>query len=191
MKYYIDIVLTPNKEDNLSFIWSKVYTQMHLALVEIKSDDGVEIGFSFPFYNNHEFPLGDTLRVFSSSKELLNTLNINHWLKKLEGFVYTGNINDVPSDVKEYVTFSRKQFKSNISRLARRYAKRHDMSIEEALDVYKDANAQHTDLPFVYIKSLSTDQEMKIFIEKSVKTNPENGLFSTYGLSKTSTVPWF
>jgi len=191
MKYYIDIVLTPNKEDNLSFIWSKVYTQMHLALVEIKSDDGVEIGFSFPFYNNHEFPLGDTLRVFSSSKELLNTLNINHWLKKLEGFVYVGNINDVPSNVKEYVTFSRKQFKSNISRLARRYAKRHDMSIEDALDVYKDANAKHTDLPFVYIKSLSTEQEMKIFIEKSIKTNPENGLFSTYGLSKTSTVPWF
>jgi CRISPR-associated endonuclease Csy4 len=191
MKYYIDIVLIPNKEDGISFIWSKVYTQMHLALVEIKSDDGVKIGFSFPFYNNHEFPLGDTLRVFSSSKELLNTLNINHWLEKLEGFVYVGNINDVPSDVKEYVTFSRKQFKSNISRLARRYAKRHDMSIEDALDIYKDANTQHTDLPFVYIKSLSTKQEMKIFIEKSIKSNPENGLFSTYGLSKTSTVPWF
>jgi len=191
MKYYVDIVLIPTRDEGLDFIWSNLYMQMHLALVEIKSDDGVEVGFSFPFYNAHAFPLGDTLRVFATSKDLFDRLNLEHWLKRLEGYVYVGKINDVPSNIQEYATFSRKQFKSNIARLARRYAKRHKVTLAEAMEVYKDANTQHTKLPFVNMKSLSREEDMKIFIQKSIKSEVKQGLFSTYGLSSESTVPLF
>ena len=105
--------------------------------------------------------------------------------------MYVGKIKDVPISVNEHVSFSRKQFKTNVERLARRQAKRKDISYEEALKNYEGFKANETKLPFIMMKSLSTDNQMKIFIEKNRKKDFVNGLFSTYGLSKTTTVPWF
>jgi len=198
MKFYVDIALIPNREDTLAFIWKKVYTQMHLALVEIKDKDGVAIGFSFPYYRDYDyselfFPLGDVLRVFSPSKELLEELNIEHWLERLEGYVYVGKIKTVPTNINKYASFGRKQFKTNVQTLARRQAKRKGISYEEALKNYKDFDEEKkkTKLPFINIKSLSNDRELKLFIQKSEKKEPKKGLFSTYGLSSEATVPWF
>jgi len=199
MKYYIDIVLIPNKEDTLAFIWQKVYTQMHLALVEIKDDDnGVAVGFSFPYYRDYDyneyfFPLGDTLRVFSVSKELLEALKIEHWLERLEGYVHIGKIKTVPTNINKYISFGRQKFKTNREALARRQAKRKGISYEEAIQNYAsfDENKNKTKLPYVNIKSLSTGREMKVFIKKSEPKERKDGLFSTYGLSNKSTVPWF
>lgn len=200
MKYYIEVKLLADTEITLGFIWQKVYTQMHLALVELKDEnDTVDIGFSFPFYNNHSFPLGDTLRVFAKSKERLEALNINKWLKRLADYTTVDDIKEVPNDIKGYVTFGRKQFKSNaeIRRLAKRYAKRNDISEEEALKNYEQTEKKYTKLkeenklPFINIKSLSKGHPIKIFIVKKEVEIEENGVFSTYGLSNVSTLPYF
>lgn len=200
MNYYIDIKLLGDTEITLGFIWQKVYTQMHLALVEIKDENNtVDIGFSFPLYDNHAFPLGDTLRVFAKSKERLKALNVNKWLNRLDGYAYEREIKEVPTDIKEYVCFGRKQFKSNaeIGRLAKRYAKRNVVSEEEALLTFELTEQKYTKLkednklPFVNIKSLSNGHPIKIFIIKKKLENEEVGVFSTYGLSNFTTVPWF
>ncbi len=47
-------------------------------------------------------------------------------------------------------------------------------------------------LPFLHLKSLSTGQCFRLFIRHSeLQTMPVSGLFSSYGLSDTATVPWF
>lgn len=200
MNYYVDIKLEGDTEITLGFIWQKVYTQMHLALVELKDENNmVEIGFSFPFYNNHSFPLGDVLRVFANSKERLEELNLSKWLSRLDGYAYVGDIKEVPTDVKEYVCFGRKQFKSGaeVRRLAKRYAKRNGVSEEEALAKFEVAEKKYAKLkaenrlPFVNIKSFSTGHPIKIFIVKKELEAEEKGLFSTYGLSNFSTLPCF
>ncbi|MCD6433334.1 MAG: type I-F CRISPR-associated endoribonuclease Cas6/Csy4 [Sulfurimonas sp.] len=200
MNYYVDIKLLSDTEITLGFIWQKVYSQMHLALVEIKDENNtVDVGFSFPLYGEHPFPLGDTLRVLTGSKERLEALDVSKWLNRLDGYAYVGEIKEVPSDIKGYVSFGRKQFKSNteIRRLAKRYAKRNGISEEEALSNYELTEQKYTklkddnQLAFVNMKSLSNGHPMKIFIVKKEVEKEEKGAFSTYGLSNFSTLPCF
>jgi len=193
MKYYVDIAMLFNEEDNLGYLWRKLYAQIHLALVEVRDENNlVSIGLSFPNYLNNR-SLGDTLRVFALTKEELTDLKLEAWLKRLEGYFFIGNIKEVPLSITKFACFRRKQFKTNVERLARRQAKRKGISFEEALKNYEDfdEDKKKTKLPYVNIKSLSSDREMKIFIEKLEVKEENKGLFSTYGLSKTSTVPLF
>ena len=193
MKYYIDIILISNEEIDLGFLWRKLYTQIHLALVEVRNEDNlVSVGLSFPNYSKDRF-LGDMLRLFASTREELEGLKLEEWLSRLEGYVFLGEIKEVPTDVTKFVSFRRKQFKTNIERLARRQAKRKGISYEEALKNYEnfDEEKKKTKLPYINVKSLSSNREMKIFIEKSDVKEENKGLFSTYGLSSESTVPIF
>jgi len=191
MKYYIDITLLGDTEISLGFIWQKIYTQMHLVLVEHKNNDGLsKIGFSFPHYMQ-KFPLGDTLRLLALTKKELKSLKLEERLENFLDYVVIGKLQEVPDDIKAYATFSRKQFKSNPTRLARRYAKRHNKTLAEALDLYRDMSAKESNLPFVMLKSSSSNQQIRIFIEKNIKEISIKGLFSAYGLSSTATVPLF
>lgn len=190
MKYYVDIRLLGDTEVSLGFIWQKIYAQMHLALVEHQEEKMSKIGFAFPYYMQ-KFPLGDTLRVFASTQEELEVLQVDKRLKNFLDYVTINDIKKVPIDINGYVTFNRKQFKSNPERLARRYAKRHNITVEEALSIYENMEAQESKLPFVILKSNSTNQHMKLFIERCTSDIEVKGLFNTYGLSKHSTVPVF
>lgn len=194
MNYYVDIKLFSDSEVTLGFVWKKLYAQMHLALVEVRDENNlVSVGFSFPKYKEKVFPLGDELRIFANTKDELEHLDLSHWLERLLDYVSVSSIKEVPSTVNEFVTFGRKQFKVNAERLARRQAKRKGISFEEALKNYEnfDEEKKKTKLPFVNIKSLSSDREMKVFIQKSDKKERKEGQFSTYGLSNEVTVPWF
>lgn len=196
MNYYVDIKLIADVEITLGFIWKKLYAQIHLALVEVRNEKNlVSFGLSFPNYKESDFPLGNSLRIFAKNKEALEKLGLNRWLMRLDDYMVLGDIKEVPLNVKEYVSFSRKQFKMNKERLARRQAKRKNISYEEALKNYanfdEEKKKKNNKLPYVNVKSLSSNKEMKIFIEKSETKEYKDGLFSTYGLSKESTVPWF
>jgi len=49
-----------------------------------------------------------------------------------------------------------------------------------------------TDLPWLNLRSLSTGQSFKLFIRHGdLLSTPVSGMFTTYGLSATATVPWF
>jgi CRISPR-associated endonuclease Csy4 len=195
MNYYIDIKLLTDSEITLGFIWKKLYAQIHLALVEVRDDDSlVSIGLSFPKYTEDRF-LGDTLRLFAPTQDELEALDLNQWLGRLLDYLTISEIKEVPSNTTEFVSFRRKQFKVNIERLARRQAKRKGISFEEALKNYENFDEEEKKrgnrLPYINVKSLSSEQEMKLFIEKSKVKEEKIGLFSTYGLSRESTVPWF
>lgn len=200
MNYYIEIELLKDTEITLGFVWKKLYAQIHLALVEVRDENNlVSVGLSFPNYQKGKFPLGEKLRLFAKTKEELEKLNLAHWLRRLMDYVTISEIQAVPTNVNGFVSFSRKRFKSHseIRRLAKRYAKREGIEYEEALkkfvateEKYEKAKKKNK-LPFINIKSLSSNHELKLFIEKIERDNPKDGLFSTYGLSHESTVPSF
>ncbi len=198
MRYYLDIVLISNEEENLGYLWRKLYAQIHLALVEVRDEnDLVSIGLAFPKYSKDRF-LGDTLRLFASTKEELESLKLEEWLSRLEGYLFVGKIKEVPTTT-EFVSFNRKRFKSHakIRRHAKLYAKRNNITYEKALVRFEETEEKYRKLkednrlPYVNIKSGSTGQYLKVFIEKKEFDVEQKGKFSTFGLSKNATVPWF
>ncbi|WP_168417153.1 type I-F CRISPR-associated endoribonuclease Cas6/Csy4 [Acinetobacter indicus] len=204
MKFYQEITLIDQAEISPYFIWSKLYTQLHIALAEIKDDsDKVGIGASFSQYIFEEkvenqkarINLGNKLRLFAESEADLKKLDIRKWLERLEDYVHITSIREVPSDIKDYAIYKRKQVKTNAQRLARHRIKRGDIGFEEALARYSNV-VTTTDLPYIEMQSLSSSDEQskkrfKLFIEKLPAEKSENQVFSTYGLSSESAVPEF
>lgn len=191
MNFYLDITLLPDAEANIGFIWQKVYGQLHLALVEQQIERGHSaIAASFPEYGDDVFPLGSKLRLFATTSDQLQQLNLAKWLNRLTDYTHCTSIKEVPR-VGQYARFKRVQFDSNIERLVRRRAKRKGESLEEALMHYSGFKEQQSKLPFVNMQSLSKDCRFRLFIELEIIEQEEEGAFSSYGLSKTATVPWF
>lgn len=204
MKFYQEITLIDQAEISPYFIWSKVYTQLHIALAGIKDEsDKVGIGVSFPQYIFEEkienqkakINLGKKLRLFAESEDDLKKLDIRRWLERLDDYVHITSIREVPSDIKGYAIYKRKQVKTNAQRLARHRVKRGDIGFDEALARYKNV-VTITNLPYIEMKSLSTsdqqsEKRFKLFIEKQSSEKSESQVFSTYGLSSKSSVPEF
>ena len=190
MNCYCDITLLPDAESNLGFLWEKVYTQVHLALVE-QQDAGVsKVAISIPGYGDKPFPLGNKLRLLANNESDLEKLELAKWLNRLQDYCHFTNVKPVPA-TEVFVNFSRKQFKTNPERLARRRAKRHNESLEQALSYYKNMDEQVSKLPFIQVKSLSNNSRFPLFIEKTNQLQRLESEFNCYGLSKTATVPWF
>ena len=196
MLYYQEITLIAQEEIAIYFIWSKLYAQLHLALVENKAhNDKSNIGVSFPEYRFNEERgigfLGSKLRVFANSEEELHNFKIKDWLDRLSDYLHITSIREVPSNkITGYVIFSRKQFKTNVDRLARHRIKRGDINFDEAVKRYNNVIAT-SDLPFVQLKSLTNQHQFSFFIHKENKGHAEIGCFSSYGLSANATVPEF
>ena len=187
MKYYLDITLLPDAEVNLGFLWQKVYQQIHLALVEQKTTTNQsEIAVAMPEYGNKQFPLGNKLRLLAPSTGHLENLNAAKWLNRLLDYTHCTSIKSVPDTVTEFAFFKRKQFKSNIERLARRRAVRKGESLEQAMSHFIDFKEQKSKLPFIQVKSLTSGEYFKLFIERELVEQPtkvsEN--FNCYGLSE-------
>ncbi|MHA3048460.1 type I-F CRISPR-associated endoribonuclease Cas6/Csy4 [Acinetobacter sp. ANC 4641] len=200
MNYYIEVTLMENDKFSPYELWSQLYPQLHLALVEVKNaDNKVNIGFSFPQYRFHQDKgvgfIGTKLRLFAESEADLKKMHIRRWLERLEDYVHITSIREVPSDLKGYAIYKRKQVKTNAQRLARHRVKRGDIGFDEALARYSNV-VTTTNLPYIEMKSLSTsdqqsEKRFKLFIEKQSAEKSETQVFSTYGLSSVSSVPEF
>ncbi|EDQ01680.1 type I-F CRISPR-associated endoribonuclease Cas6/Csy4 [Shewanella benthica] len=192
MKYYLDITLLPDAEANLGFLWQKVYQQIHLALAEHKTADNTSaVAVSFPEWSQGNYPLGSKLRLFAVREQALQALDIPQWLQRFTDYTHCTSIKAVPSSVTQYAVFKRVQFDTNIERMARRRAKRKDETLEQALAYFKGFTEQASKLPFINMKSLSKEQNFRLFVQRDSVPAPVIGLFNTYGLSKAATVPCF
>ena len=126
LNYYQEIELIEQPDVSIGVIWSKLYTQLHLALADLKNKTGVQtIGISFPEYNDPNFPLGRRLRLFAATEKELNELAVSLWLSRLTDYVKVKDIHAVPlKRVRGYATFSRKEIKRNPEAIARRRARK-------------------------------------------------------------------
>lgn len=198
MRYYIEVTLLPSPDITQYFLWEKVYSKLHLALVDIQASDiSVPVGIAFPEYQcapeENIYQLGSKVRLFSPTRATLDMLNINQWLSYLSDYVDISSIRDVPEKNVSYTIFKRTQPKNNNHKMARRKAKKNGISVEQALAYFKDRKERYSPAPFVRIKSLSSNHQYRLIIlQEKTKINHHEGVFSTYGLSKNgATVPLF
>ncbi len=190
--FYQELTLLENSDITWFVLWSKVYQQVHLALAENSKNDQTQLGISFPEYRDNIF-LGGKIRVFATTEQELEQLNLAKWLSNLADYVHITSIRPVPKDVTTYASFKRYQPKNgtNKERMARRRAKREGISYEKALAYYKDWQPKKIREPFIRLKSLSNEHEYRLFIKKENAEALINEGFSSYGLSKKSSVPDF
>ena len=197
MKHYIEISLIDDTNLPLNQLWSKLYTQLHLALVEIKDQNNqVNVGISFPeyrFYTEKNIGfLGTKLRLFAKDEKTLQQLNIQKWLERLLDDLYITPVQRVPDNkISGYAIFSRKQVKTSAERMARHRLKHHnDLTFDEAVLRYQSRVTQ-LQLPYIQMNSLNNGHPFRIFIEKRQGDQSLKQIFSTYGLSVEATVPDF
>lgn len=219
MRFYQEITLIKTPEISPYFIWSKLYAQLHLALVEQQSPDKmVNIGVSFPGYTYREkedkefASLGSKLRIFAPSEQALQQLNLSKWLERLIDYVHIKSIQPVPEIANSYLLVKRYRATTNLERLTRRLMRReskrigHEISLEEAKAMQNQrfvdkekvslgaAKAHYSNpvvknLPYIKMKSLSGGREFSLLINQQPVEQQQQGSFSTYGLSSIATVP--
>jgi CRISPR-associated endonuclease Csy4 len=194
MNYYQELSLLPQEEINIHFLWSKVFQQIHLGLVEMQDGKGqVLIGISFPEYAVGEkySVLGGKCRLFAQDEATLAQFNAAKWLARLSDYVHCTSIRSVPEELKGYAVYQREQPKTNKERLARRYAARHNVSYDEALLRYSGISKKSVTTPFIRLKSLSNNQMFCLWIKKNSVLEPSGSTYNSYGLSARTTVPEF
>lgn len=234
MNYYQELRLLPDEGANLGFLWQKVFQQLHIALVEHgvktssvdknnelenssqgnksqKSNRRSEIGISIPGYTaggapEQGFPLGDKIRLFANSQQVIEELNLSKWLLRYEDYVQIKTIKPVPKDV-EHVCFTRKhvrtqkQIQLKARQMAQFKAKQTGEPIEKWFAHFSEAAPELNEtLPFVHAVSLSGAQISRkvfpLFIQMRKCDKASIADFTCYGLSysqaaERATVPWF
>jgi CRISPR-associated endonuclease Csy4 len=194
MRFYLEITLLPNPEIGINFLWSKVFQQIHLGLVEMQDEqEQIPIGVSFPEYKTGEkySVLGGKLRLLAGDEATLGRFNATQWLSRLSDYVHCTGIRPVPEKLTGYAIYQREQPKTSNERLARRYAKRHSVDYDTALERYSAMTHKTIATPFIRLKSLSGDQAFCLWIKKTVVAEPSGSTFSSYGLSAVASVPEF
>lgn len=194
IKFYQELNLLPQDETDIHFLWSKVFQQVHLGLVEMQNEHKqVSIGVSFPEYVVGEklSVLGGKCRLFAEHETSLARFDAPKWLARLSDYVHCTGVRAVPNTPNEHAIYQRIQVKTNPERLARRYARRHGLSLAESLQHYDGMQPPGVPLPFIRLRSLSSEQTFCLWIKKTIVEKPQGGLYSTYGLSSQTTVPEF
>lgn len=186
MDSYVDFTLLPDPELPATVLMSELFGHIHLALVDHGKG---AVGVSFPSAGD-AVGLGGVLRLHST-KAHLETVQRGLRLGALAGYLAVQGPQAIPSDVK-YRVVKRVQAKSSPARLRRRLVRRHKMTMEQAVKQVPDKAKESLKLPFINLKSASTGQLFPLFIEQAAyQSEPQPGQFSTYGLSSSTTVPWF
>ncbi|MGP9764666.1 type I-F CRISPR-associated endoribonuclease Cas6/Csy4 [Halomonas sp. AOP13-D3-9] len=189
MDHYIDIRLRPDPDFPESMLMGALYNKLHRALFDLEAAD---VGVSFPKHKHgvRARTLGDRLRLHGTQARLQQLMSAD-WLTGMRDHTQVSEVLAVPADV-QHINVARKQFNTGSESRAKRYAKRHNISDEEARKIYAKVAARRIELPFVQINSHSTQQRFSLFIEHGKpQEKPVSGSFSHYGLSPSATVPWF
>jgi CRISPR-associated endonuclease Csy4 len=197
MQVYQDITLLPETEIPLSFLWQKLYQQIHIALVENKvADNQSLVAVGFPDYGQKGFLLGRKLRLFAPKEEQLVSLNIAAYLNKLSDYVHLRSIQAVPQAI-TCASYTRHHVKgaARIERdhleKAQRWAVKSGKPLQECLkELAKSRPKTGSDLPFIWMASQETKKregklvrKFPLFIGKSTRPQTNSGLLTCYGLS--------
>ncbi|MCH7297168.1 type I-F CRISPR-associated endoribonuclease Cas6/Csy4 [Acinetobacter higginsii] len=203
MQYYQEITLIDQDEISPYFIWSKVYTQLHIAFAEHSDNqDQSRLGVSFPQYRINQQKnigfLGKKIRIFANTEAELQQLNLGQWLERFVDYVHFTQPREVPqAKIMGYAHYFRVNPKMSLEQRIVHQAQRHNISLDQARQHFKQYIDQPVVEPYVSLKSLSAkreeniDRPYRLYIGKSVADEAKDGTFGTYGLSRFSTVPEF
>lgn len=188
LTHFQEITIIPDPDIAPYFIWSKLFTQLHIALADIKNNHGIDsIGVSFPDYhydnkNEKSSKLGLKLRVFAPRQKDLETLNLDHWLARLTDYMHVKGIKDVPTDkITDYVSVHRYRFKP-IETQVDSLAKKMKISNDEAMAIVAKRKAE-LKLPFIRMYSESNKTHYPLQILQHPCDEKVMGNFNVYGMN--------
>lgn len=186
LTYYQEITLIPDPEIAPYFIWSKLFTQLHIALADVKNNHGTDtIGVSFPDYhydkNGKSSKLGLKLRAFAPSQKDLETLNLYKWLDRLTDYVHIKSIKEVGEQATGYVSVHRYRFKP-VDIQAQSLAKKLDISYEEAMETVAK-RAPEKSVPYIQMRSQTNRSNYSLKVLQLACDEPKVGSFNTYGMN--------
>ena len=194
MQYYQELTLLPDCEMSVNFIWSKLYQKLHLLLVISKNVRKENIGISFPQYtcNDDEkiMQLGNKMRIFADKREALDNLSLKEELNVYQDYIHVTTVRKVPSTCHEYAIYKRYHVEGSIAQKARRYARRHNISDDEAFKLFP-MDKRGWELPFVRLKSSTNGNVFRLYIQRKKTDSQIIGEYSSYGLSNRASVPEF
>lgn len=188
MDSYCELKALPNPE----IIQSAVVSALMQALHSLLPAYGGRIGLAFPAYGQHR-TLGGIIRILGdkADMEALHTALTNHSV--IQDYALLTSLDAVPDSVSRYLCYQRRQPKGNsrLQRMKKRHVERGSWS-EEWEQAARTNMAKRICLPYVGLKSSSTQQSFLLFIERRSKTNAMAGGFNSYGLAlDKATVPDF
>ena len=188
MDHYVDIEVRPDPEFGTSQLMSALYSKLHRALV---AQDGNHIGMSLPDVDSQAVPSPGTRLRLHGTSTALSALLASDWLAGMRDHVVLTQPTPVPDNAQHRIV-RRVQVKSSPERLRRRLMRRHDLNEKTARQRIPDESARFTGLPFLQLRSTSTGQSFRLFIEHGpIQSNAVSGDFNAYGLSQGATIPWF
>ena len=196
MTHFQEITIIPDPEIAPYFIWSKLFTQFHIALAEMKNKHSIEsIGVSFPDYHYDEkgksSKLGLKLRVFAQSQKDLETLDLDKWLERLTDYVHVKRINEVGDKAKGHVVVRRYRHK-NVLKQAEAFAEHKGITLEAALIHCSKHKQDNKPYPYINLRSISNNQPYALSIIQEMEDNEIQGSFNSYGINNVAdsvTVP--
>lgn len=194
---YQEITIIPDPDIAPYFIWSKLFTQLHIGLADINNKHGIDsIGVSFPDYhyddkNEQSSKLGLKLRVFAPNQKDLETLNLDNWLSRLTDYVHIKGIKGVPTDkIASYISVHRYRFKP-IEVQAQTLADKLEVSYEEAM-VTVSKRKKEMALPYIQMRSQTNNSNYRLRVLQQPCHKAKAGSFNVYGMNGMSnyiTVP--
>lgn len=185
--HYVDLRVIPDPETSTAQLLGGLHDRLHLALVQQRLDS---IGVSFPGYSIIPRSLGNVLRLHGSGEILRHFLQTD-WLKGMRDHIHLTEITPVPLDAPHRVV-QRRQFKTSAERLRRRRMRRKGETEQQAADTIPLTVERRPDLPYIHLRSRSTGQPFCLFISLGpLVRQAVTGPFNSYGLSGTTTIPWF
>mgnify|MGYP000974576886 CR=1 FL=1 len=189
MDSYIEIRLLPDFELDGNFLLNSLCSKLHVVL----SNAGAgRIGLSFPEFKLYGRSLGQKVRLHGHAADLQKLMAAN-WLQGLRDYCHCSEIATVPANARQCY-FARIQQKSAENK-RRRSVKKGWLTEEQALSQIPENGQKQLRLPYLQLKSRTTQQQLMVFIEQGPVTDLQViGTFNSYGLSRSSekvTVPWF
>lgn len=191
MQYYQEITLLPDAETSRSFLWAKVFGQLHIAFADWKNRNGsMDFAVSFPEYG--EKTLGSKIRLMAETEEALTAFDAGRVLERFSDYVHINRVHPILARrVHGWAVYRRWQDEGALPSRARRFARRHaEVSYEEALRLLNKGKSK-TVPPYIWMKSCTSGQVFRLCIEKKEAKEGECGPIGTYGLSRGYAVPEF
>jgi len=187
MDHHVDIDVQPDPEFPAHQLMGALYAKLHRVLAALNSSC---IGVSFPDFNSRAPHLGKRLRLHGDFAALAALMS-SDWIRGMCDHVTLTPPTHVPETTKHCVV-RRVQVKSSPERLRRRLMRRHGLDAQEACRRIPDEAAELANLPYVQLRSTSSGQSFRLFIEHGpTQSHAIAGSFNTYGLSQVATIPWF
>ncbi len=142
--------------------------------------------------------MGTKIRVFASSENDLQQLNLGKWLERFIDYVHITQPREVPrAKITGYAHYYRVNHRMSVEERIVHQAQRRNISLDQARQHFKQYVEQPVVEPYVSLKSLSAkreenvDRPYRLYIGKSLVDEARDGMFGTYGLSRMTTVPEF